>query len=316
MSNEKQDKLDLAARAAWMYYVARNTQHQIAEKLNISRPVAQRLVAFAVEHGLVKVRIDHKTSACIELENALCERYGLRSCIVVPNTGSEDDEVVRMLAVAGASVMESYLAREQPTMIALGTGRTLKALGDEMGELDRPLHRVLSLVGTIALDGSTNPYDVVQRVAEKIGGKYFLLPAPLYADTADERAQWCNHRLYRVVERLSQTADASFVGIGTIGPGCALLEIGFLTEEELAEMIDHGAVAEMLGRPIDAEGREVHTALRNRTTSIPMPQPATRTMIGLAGGSGKAAGVLAALRGQWLTALVTDELCARHALEA
>lgn len=43
------EKLDLATRAAWLYYVAGNTQNEIAEKLQVSRPVAQRLVAFAVE---------------------------------------------------------------------------------------------------------------------------------------------------------------------------------------------------------------------------------------------------------------------------
>ena len=39
------EKLDLATRAAWLYYVAGNTQNEIAEKLQVSRPVAQRLVA-------------------------------------------------------------------------------------------------------------------------------------------------------------------------------------------------------------------------------------------------------------------------------
>lgn len=316
MANNAQDKIDLAARAAWMYYVSGNTQHQIAEKLNVSRPVAQRLVAFAVEQGLVKVRIDHRISECLEMADALCERFGLRSCEVVPNSGVDEDELVRKLGVAGASVMEPYLARDEPTAIAVGTGRTMKAIGDELIEFDRPQHRLLSLVGTIAIDGSSNPYDVSQRIAEKISGKHFMLPAPLYADSSDDRAQWCNHRLYREVKRLAQGADASFVGIGTLGPGSALLEVGFLPEDALAELIDQGAVAEMLGRPIDAEGREVQTALRERITSVPMPQPATRTMIGVAGGSEKATGVLAALRGHWLTDLVTDELCARYALDA
>ena len=46
----------------------------------------------------------------------------------------------------------------------------------------------------------------------KTGGKHFLLPAPLIADNEAERAQWCNHRLYRIVEGLSGEAD---VGIAT-----------------------------------------------------------------------------------------------------
>ena len=38
-------RLDDAARAGWLYYVAGNTQDQIAAKLGISRQTAQRLVS-------------------------------------------------------------------------------------------------------------------------------------------------------------------------------------------------------------------------------------------------------------------------------
>ena len=54
---KREEKLDLAARAAWLYYVAGNTQQEIAKKLQISRPVAQRLVALALQQGIVKVRV-------------------------------------------------------------------------------------------------------------------------------------------------------------------------------------------------------------------------------------------------------------------
>ena len=65
-----------------------------------------------------------------------------------------------------------------------------------------------------------------------------------------------------------------------------------------------------------AEGQEVQSDLRERITTFSLPRPATRPVIAIAGGAKKAAGVLAALRGGWLTGLVTDEHCARHALEA
>ena len=38
------NRLDDAARAGWLYYVAGNTQDQIAAKLGISRQSAQRLL--------------------------------------------------------------------------------------------------------------------------------------------------------------------------------------------------------------------------------------------------------------------------------
>src|SRR5436190_1236552 len=47
---------DEAARAGWLYYVAGNTQDQIAAKLGVSRQSAQRLVSLAVSEGLIKAR--------------------------------------------------------------------------------------------------------------------------------------------------------------------------------------------------------------------------------------------------------------------
>ena len=52
-------RLDDAARAGWLYYVASNTQEEIAAKLGVSRQSAQRLVSMAVGAGLIKVRVDH-----------------------------------------------------------------------------------------------------------------------------------------------------------------------------------------------------------------------------------------------------------------
>ena len=45
-------RLDDAARAGWLYYVAGNTQDEIARKLGVSRQTAQRLVAMALAERL------------------------------------------------------------------------------------------------------------------------------------------------------------------------------------------------------------------------------------------------------------------------
>ncbi|CAM2191647.1 sugar-binding transcriptional regulator [Paraburkholderia sp. A1RI_3L] len=309
------EKLDLATRAAWLYYVAGNTQNEIAEKLQVSRPVAQRLVAFAVEKNLIRVRVDHRLADCLALADRLSKRYGLAVCEVVPVDDDSPEEIDRKLAVAGAQVMERYLTEEKPMVIAVSSGRTLKAAVDQIAQLDRPQHRLVSMVGAIAQDGSSNRYDVALHISEKTGGKHFLLPAPLIADNEAERAQWCNHRLYRIVEGLSGEADVAFVGIGNIGPNCPLHEDGFITSAEVRELTQLGAVAEMLGLPIDASGRRVESPTGRRVTSIRLDSPPLRPTIGFAGGERKRQAVLAALKGGWLSGLVTDELSAQAALE-
>ena len=78
-------RLDEAARAGWLYYVAGNTQDQIARKLGISRQAAQRLVSLAISERLIKVRLDHPIARCMELAAALKIRYDLRFCDVAPS---------------------------------------------------------------------------------------------------------------------------------------------------------------------------------------------------------------------------------------
>ncbi len=309
------EKLDLATRAAWLYYVAGNTQNEIAEKLQVSRPVAQRLVAYAVEKNLIRVRIEHRLADCLTLADRLSARFGLSMCEVVPVDDDMPEAIDRKLAVAGAQVMERYLSAENPIVVAVSSGRTLKAAVDQLGQIDRPQHRLVSMVGAIAQDGSSNRYDVALHISEKTGGKHFLLPAPLIADSEAERAQWCNHRLYRIVESLSAEADVAFIGIGDIGPKCPLHVDGFITASEVQELMSLGAVAEMLGLPIDDEGKRVESPTGRRVTSLRLDAPPKRPTIGFAGGARKHRAVLAALKGGWLSGLVTDEACARAALD-
>ncbi len=310
-SPRQEEKLELAVRAAWLYHVAGNTQHEIARKLQISRPTAQRLVAFAFERGLIKVRVNHKVASCLELAIALRQRYNLSVCDVVPVNDDSGDQILRKIAVAAAPVMESYLNDVQPKIIALGSGQTLKAVVGELNMLARPQHRLLSLVGAIARDGSSNPYDVALQAAEKIGAKCFLIPAPLLADSPEERKQWCHHRLYRIVEELSNQIDVAFVGIGDMRLGCPLHRDGFLTGDEVTELMEAGAVGEFLGWAFNEAGELVHASTQQRVTSIQLRKPPKKPVIAWAGGERKAPAVVGALRGQWINGLVTDERCAR-----
>jgi DNA-binding transcriptional regulator LsrR (DeoR family) len=310
-SPKQEEKMEIAVRAAWLYHVAGNTQHEIARKLQISRPTAQRLVAFALERGLVKVRVNHKVASCLELAIALRQRYELVVCDVVPVNADSPDQVLRKIAVAAAQVMESYLNEIQPKIIALGSGQTIKAVIGELNVLARPQHRLLSLVGTIARDGSSNPYDAALQAAEKIGSKCFLIPAPLLADSPEERRQWCNHRLYKIVEELSNQADVAFVGIGDMGVGCPMHRDGFLTREEVMELVKAGAVGDNLGWAFGEAGELVRASSQQRVTSIQLRRPPKMPVIAFAGGERKARAVLGALRGQWINGLVTDEVCAR-----
>ena len=316
LSPRQEEKLEVLVRAAWLYYVARNTQHEIAQKLGISRPTAQRLVTLAAERGLVNVRINHKVASCLELAIALRQRYNLVVCDVVPVDSDSGDQLLRKIAVAGVQIMENSIKQRESKIIGLGSGRTIKAVISELDANRRHDHCVVSLVGTIASDGASSPFEAALQAAEKVGNKCFLFPAPYLADSPEERRQWCRHRLYKIVEELSNKADVTFIGVGDIGFGCPLHSEGFITKEEVKELVKLGATGEILGWAFDQSGEPVRASTQERVTSIRLPRPPQKPVIAFAGGARKAQAILGALRGRWITGLVTDETCARTILKA
>jgi DNA-binding transcriptional regulator LsrR (DeoR family) len=303
-------KFDQAARVAWLYYVGGKTQQEIAAALHVSRQTAQRLLAIALEQRLVKVNLEHKISDCARLEHELRSRYNLRWCEVVPFDADDEVMTQQKIALAGSTIMEHFLAVDEPIIVALGTGRTLKAVINALPRLPRPQHRFVSLVGTFALDGSSNIYDVALSMAEKTGSRYYLLPAPLLVSSKEERIRWCEHRLYRTVAGLAARANVTFIGIGQVGPNCPLQRDGFMSQREVERLLKAGAVGESSGWMWDRNGELIDLpGYHEKLTSIPPQRHSKNPVIAFAGGKIKARAVRAALQGGWINGLVTDESC-------
>ena len=68
--NEK-SRLDEAARAGWLYFIAGHTQDEIAKLLRISRASAQRLVSLCLAEHLITFRLEHPIAACMEPATSL-----------------------------------------------------------------------------------------------------------------------------------------------------------------------------------------------------------------------------------------------------
>ncbi|MNR11387.1 Transcriptional regulator LsrR [compost metagenome] len=203
--------------------------------------------------------------------------------------------------------MERYLADPALRVMAVGFGRTLKAVVDEVTELRAPQLNIISLAGSVALDGSFNSYDVGLRLADKTAGKAFLLPMPVIAKTTEERDEWLSNRLFPLIKKLYTEAEVAFVGIGDVQTHCPLVQDGFLTSEEADHLVGQGAVGEILGWAMDRHGDPIQQGWAERVTSLPLPSLAKRPIIGFAGGERKIPAILAALRGHWISGLVTDQ---------
>jgi DNA-binding transcriptional regulator LsrR (DeoR family) len=313
MTRRRAERLDDAARAGWLYYVAGRTQDEIAAELGVSRQSAQRLVALSVSERLIRFRLDHPIGRCLDLAKALCDRHGLARAEVVPRNPGEDGGSTG-LSQAGAAEIERWLRRTEPTVLAVGTGRTLKATVDQLTPVACPQHKVVSLTGNIGPDGSAAYYNVIFSMAEVVEARHFPMPLPVFAASRQERELLHGQTLVRSTLALAAAADAVFVGVGEMDDTAPLFVDGFLTRTELSDLRAQGAVGEICGWIFDAEGRLLDGPLRERTASAPIPGTARATVTALAKGSKKLAAIRGALAGRIVNALVTDEATAEALL--
>ncbi|CAA6806503.1 MAG: Transcriptional regulator of mannitol utilization, DeoR family protein [uncultured Thiotrichaceae bacterium] len=307
---KKRMRLDDAARAAWLYYVARNSQDEIAKKMCISRQSVQRLISLAMQENLIKFRLDHPVASCMELAQQIKDQYGLSFCKVTLSDPTSEDPALGIAEVA-ATRMERYFKTESSIVMALGTGREIREAVKKLPPMNCPQHKVVSLVGTLAPDGSASFNDVIMRIGDIIKAPHHPMAVPVVATSSKERDIICAQKPIQSNIELAQSADIAFIGIGEINDSPPLLTDGFITQKELNGLISAGAVGEIVGWAFDKDGVLIDGLTNSRVASVPLSQPPSYPVIGVARGNNKLQAIRGALAGQWISGLITDEATAK-----
>src|SRR5689334_5626401 len=185
-----------------------------------------------MSEGLIKVRVDHPIANCLDLAARLKSRFALDLVEVVPSDPTSNSTTIG-IAEAAAGEIERRLRSEEPIVMAIGTGRTLKAAIEQLPPMDCPQHRIVSLTGNISPDGSAAFYNVIFTMADRIKARSFPMPLPVIASSAEERAMLLRQPMIQTTLALAEGPDITFVGIGDLGPTAPLFQDGFITEQEL-----------------------------------------------------------------------------------
>jgi DNA-binding transcriptional regulator LsrR (DeoR family) len=308
-SDNDTSKLDDAARAGWLYFIAGHTQDEIAKMLRVSRASAQRLVSLCLAERLITFRLEHPIAACMELAARLRDSFHLTYCDVVP-TDPAASLATAGIAERAANILESTLSAAKPTIVALGTGRAVRAAVERVSPIDCPDHQIVSLVGNISSDGSASFFDTVGRLADRTKARHYPMPLPFLMSSERERDQMVRIDPIARVRAIAAKADLRLVGIGQMDQRAQLHVDGFVSRDELFEMMRLGAVGELIGWAFDAEGRVLEKGMNGRLTSIPLQVPAKAITIGAAVGAAKVVAIVAALKGRLINGLITDEATA------
>jgi DNA-binding transcriptional regulator LsrR (DeoR family) len=313
--NTDQD-LGLAARAAWLSYIGGHTQSEIATRLQVSPAKAHRLIAQALDQGLVKVFVEGVPEECLELESQLAEAFGLQSCHVAPDLNDENNyQASASFAAVGASAarfLHGLIEQSGPAMIGVGKGRSLAAMVQNLPTISRPDIRFVSVSGSLTRNLSANPYDVVHKLVEKTGGEGYFLPVPYIAATVKEKQTLLKQSSVQDLLALARKADIYVIGIGTLEGDAHVRQVGMVSEDEWKELRSLGAVGDVMGSFVDADGVPVDSEVNEHSVGLHIDDLKGRPVVAVVGGDSKGDAVMGALNTGIITDLILGERSARH----
>jgi DNA-binding transcriptional regulator LsrR (DeoR family) len=305
----------LMARIAWAYHVEGLTQEGVAERLGVTRLRVNRALAEARRRGLVRVTFDTAFAPCFELEAALAARFGLKRAYVAPSPERPDD-VQTIVGAALGNVLSETLADPAVKLFGMSWGNTLNLATRFVAAIERPDLEVISVMGGLTRGSDLNSFEITTRLADLLGARHSYFTAPLYANSRAARDTIMGLDVFREVLAKLRAVDAMAMAAGDISQRSLLMRDGLpagVTMEELAAL---GAVGDVLGTVIDAQGRPIDHSINEQVIGIGLPDLATIPDVILAAGGAHKAAVIAAVLGLGLIdTLVTDEATAQIVLE-
>lgn len=307
------DRLRLVAR---LYYLDGLGQSEVARFAKVSQAKVSRLLSLARERGIVRITVADYEPRRHELEDQLCARLGLsRAVVIKASDGLEAGDLRRAIGHFAAPVVDGLIGEKD--VVALAGGRTIHELVNHFPEERSKSLTIVQAMGSV--DSTVNVFDaqeVARVMAQRLGGAFLALNTPAFIPEKRTRDALLELEQVRNVYEQLGRAKVAIVGLGTL-ENSVFVERGVLPPKAVAELHEAGAVGELCGRFIDANGKECVSPWRDRVIGVQVEQlRKIPQVIGVVSGSDRSAAILAAVKGGLLKSLIIDEAGANSLLAA
>ncbi len=308
----------LIYRVLVMYYSERKTQAEIAKLFGHSVAKINRLIRLGRETGMVEITLRPLYAAAMHLEHDLIARTGLAEAMVVPTASEDYDLNLAVVGQAAASFLLAHL-KDGDTICITG-GKGVSALVEGL-KPDRSYDvTIVPATGLVQSRDYIDVNHVASEMATRLGGKAYLIRAPMFADSVEQRDVLRKVSTVREVLDKARQAAIAVVGIGSaLDPGSSYLDFGLQggPHNSRATVGAAAAKGEILAHLIAEDGQLVAGYAPNELLVglTPADLCAIPFSFGVAAGPLKVGPIRSVLRAGYLKALVTDEKTSAGVLE-
>lgn len=309
------EKEQFLVRTAWLYHVEGMTQNAIAEHLGVTRLRVNRAIQEALSSGIVQISINSDFTSRLELEKQIKQRFQLTSVSICPSPIDEKN-AAKLVGTELARYLHGLLGNKKTKLFGIGWGNTLNYAVRTIQQGNRPDLEIISAFGTLPRGSGFNSFGVATRLARAFSANCTYLPVPLYSSSKKSRDIILVQEVFQEVFQKIKDTNGMAVSAGDMSTRSLLIRDGVPSDIDIDELIEAGAVGDILGYFLDIDGNIIDHPISERALGLnPFEFKGNANNILSAGGKLKKHIILAALRSGIFDTLITDEGAAEAVLE-
>ncbi|MBZ9689022.1 sugar-binding transcriptional regulator [Clostridium estertheticum] len=307
-----------------IYYDGPIGRRILANDMNISERIVRNEINFLKSQNLIEVNASgmfittdgeeiinklkgfiHEIKGLSKIEKFIEKYLNLHQVIVVPGDVDIDKSVLKELGKVAASYAMDII--KDNSIIAITGGSTVKQVVEGFTKNNKYNNiLVLPARGGMARNVEIQANTLVARLADKIGGNYELLHAPDNLSNAALETILNEKEIKNIIEKI-RSAEVLIYGIGI---ATDMARKRGLSEEDIKDLKELGAVGETFGHYYNELGKIVHS-----TPTIGVKNEDVKnikTLIAVAAGKNKARAIIATEINRSSAVLIIDEAAAKE----
>lgn len=309
-----QEKWNILATVANLYYNSEMTQNEIADRLYTSRSKVSRMLKEARELGIVEISIKEPWERNLELEGQLMNRYHVKNVRVVATGDNSKEKITSRLSEVSSYYLDSIV--KENMVVGISWGNTLFHIVkyiDKNNKKNIPI-TVVPIMGASSVSRpERDAMDLAKDLASAYGGNYQYICAPLFVKNKELKESLIQDLTIKNTLDLARNADVILTSVGSVE---YKTWENYLGEKTFNFLGKKGAIGHIGGHFFDKDGKEIHTTLTERMIGVGYDDIARcKNVVCIAYGEAKARAVAGALKGEFIDTLIVDSVCAEKILE-
>ena len=297
---------------AKMYYIDGLKQTDIARMLHISPMGVSRMLKRAEEEGLVSIQVRAPTNIDLLAGRKLRVKYPmLKEAIVVHDDGEHNRR--RSIGMAAAQYIADILVPD--AVIGLSWGKTILECASLLQPQSMSHVKVAQLTGGFLCsnDYLMMPSSIVKLASENLHCDALFFGAPMFVTSPEAKKQLMNDSMNNYVLQQARKSHVNVIGLSPLKESSTISKVEIITEQDRRELLDKGAVGDVAGFFVNAQGEEIEWSKRGLYVGVDLKTIASAPhVVCLAAETDKARIVDLAVRRKYCSILITTDTLANE----